>query len=79
MRAYSHDQIIVQLLTDRDCSRVAHKIWTQRVAARRPRQACWRCSGCDEGSRPPQSGRHVPALGAGLATVFAALKETRMR
>ena len=33
MPTCTRDQIRVQLLTDRDCSRVAHKIWTQRAAA----------------------------------------------
>ncbi len=33
MFKYTHDQIRMQLLIDRDCSRNAYKIWTQRAAA----------------------------------------------
>ena len=33
MFRYTHDQIRMQLLIDRDCSRNAYKIWTQRAAA----------------------------------------------
>lgn len=33
MRIYTHGEIKLQLLMDRDCSRVSYKIWTQRAAA----------------------------------------------
>jgi hypothetical protein len=33
MRTYTHDEIRLQLLMDRDCSRVSYKIWTQRAAS----------------------------------------------